>query len=168
MKILPNFRPVSGAQTRAQTLTARFLARRPAPVAPLAADALTTPTTLPIPGDGEILVIVLPCDGAPRLQIIADTLEALQSAVAGHIEAFPLRLRGIVGVCNEEFVYERLALNRQASLLRAPGVGFICGDVVIAGDGDCCFASVSELHVRAVEEHLGLILEREQTEGGDN
>ena len=113
--------------------------------------------TKPAEGLAEgLTVLVVPALELPRVETITRGLEPLQRLVDGRIEEFGLAVPGVAGICNEEFLFQGLPLNPNACLLRAPGVGLILGDVVIAGDGRDCFASVTRQHVEAVRRALGL------------
>ena len=92
-------------------------------------------------------VLRIPAVGAPTIETIPHTLAALQSAVGGYVEQFPVTLPGAVGLCDDEFLCHGQGFNRHATTLRKPGVADLYGDILICGDGDGCFASLTDEQV---------------------
>lgn len=70
---------------------------------------------------------------------IDDSLESEQAIVGGMIETvYPWNDKAIL-VCNDEGLLEQLPLSRQIDECTV-----IAGTFFICGEGDCCFASLSE------------------------
>lgn len=87
-------------------------------------------------GPREVKVLVIPPEGPVEVRAIADTLEALQGLVGGHIEAAPLppfiegQTRGTAYV-NEDGKHDpECAPNGRATDFMVPGVGLFWGDYV--------------------------------------
>ena len=85
----------------------------------------------------KLKVIICPAEREPYVTNVSDTLEALQKAVGGYIEAVTV-LEGVVVLCNEEGRLMELPENRSFFLSGIRGDCLICGV-----DGEE-FASLSE------------------------
>lgn len=85
----------------------------------------------------KLKVIICPAEREPYVTNVSDTLEALQKAVGGYIEAVTV-LEGVVVLCNEEGRLMELPENRSFFL------SGICGDCLICGVDGEEFASLSE------------------------
>ena len=85
----------------------------------------------------KLKVIICPAEREPYVTNVSDTLEVLQKAVGGYIEAVTV-LEGVVVLCNEEGRLMELPENRSFFL------SGICGDCLICGVDGEKFASLSE------------------------
>ena len=85
----------------------------------------------------KLKVIVCPAEREPYVTNVSDTLEALQKAVGGYIEAVTV-LEGVAVLCNEEGRLMGLPENRSFFL------SGICGNCLICGVDGEEFASLSE------------------------
>lgn len=99
-----------------------------------------------------ILAMLLSPDQSPQIQEIPRDLAEYQKRVGGNIECFGVTVRGAIGVCNEEFVFERSPINFKANVLRAEGVSIICGEVLIMGDDGQNFQSLTAVQIGAITE----------------
>lgn len=79
----------------------------------------------------------------PKEVQIADTLEALQSAVGGLIEPFNFTDDPVIIVCNEEGKLNGLPLNRAIYDEQGEMVEIMAGSFLIMGDGEENFESLS-------------------------
>ena len=101
----------------------------------------------------QIRIAVFPPDAAPRLETVTNSLEALQTLVGGRIECFPTRVAGVVGICNDEFLFDGSPLN-VASLpygARICGTFLLCGETRGAqGTEFCSLTDVQEFWIQRV------------------
>ena len=89
------------------------------------------------PGEKIIRVLKVEPGTAPEIVTMPNTLDALQAAVGGYIEAVTLDANSIL-VCNEEGKLTGLPANRQV------GGDTIAGTFLIVGAEDGDFASLSD------------------------
>ena len=95
-------------------------------------------------------VVVKRVGEAGKVQEIENELEVLQNIVGGYIQVYPLRITGLVIICNEEGFLQGLKPN---CIL---GQDVIVGDIVIARQGEEDFESLNEAEIRALRR-FGLV-----------
>lgn len=87
--------------------------------------------------ENEIRVLLMEPGVLPRAATIPNTLEALQQAVGGYIEAVELE-DGVCLICNEEGKLMGLPANRRV------GSDIIAGTFLIVGEADGEFRSLPD------------------------
>ena len=99
--------------------------------------------------ENQILVVIKEPGQAPKVEPLFDnTLEALQKAVGGYIEAVTVA-EDIVVICNEEGRLIGLPFNT-----RVLGISFV-GTVIVAGVKGDEFASLKSRHIPYILRMLG-------------
>lgn len=99
----------------------------------------------------QIRVAIFPTDALPHIKTIDHTLAALQGIVGGLIEVFPTKLPGVVGICDDEFLFHGEPFN----ILSLPFGAQICGTFILCAD--VCgpegreFASLTDAQCRMIE-----------------
>ena len=87
---------------------------------------------------------------AGKVVEVENTLETFQNIVGGYIEIYPLRITGLVIVCNEEGLLQGLKPN---CIL---GQDVIVGDIAIVRQGEEDFEGLNEAEIRALRR-FGLV-----------
>ena len=114
-----------------------------------------TPLRLPRKGEPmskELVITVLMFNPGeePFVTILSNELPALQAAVDGLIECFPVGVDGVIGVCNEEGLNLNLPFNRPIPATR----GAIFGTFFVAGDTGDEFRSLTADEISRVLNEL--------------
>lgn len=95
------------------------------------------------PKQRSIRVVVFEPGELPQVREMANELRAMQGIVGGLIECFPVGVEGLIGVCNDEFLFQGLPMNRYIPATRS----IICGTFFVARDCVPNFCSVSTTDV---------------------
>lgn len=76
----------------------------------------------------------------PEMRTIANELVAMQKLVGGYIECFSIGVEGLIGVCNDDFLFDGSERNRYNPATRS----YICGTFFVAANVPPEFGSITK------------------------